>query len=80
MVESCRAESKEVTAVMTVNDCDVRFQLDSAADVNTISQCHVRKEQCKPTKVPLNMWNKRNMKPLGEADPTVINARTKEKH
>ena len=79
-LKAVRAGGKEVTAVMKVNDCDVRFQLDSAADVNTISQCHVRKEQCKPTKVPLNMWNKRNMKPLGEADPTVINARTKEKH
>ena len=79
-LKAVRAESKDVTAVMTVNDCDVRFQLDSAADVNTISQCHVGKEQCKPTKVRLNMWNKTNMKPLGEADLTVINARTKEKH
>ena len=74
------AGGKEVTAVMTVNDCDVRFQLDSAADVNSLSQCHVRKELCKPTKVRLNMWNKTNMKSLGEADLTVINPRTKEKH
>ena len=76
-MKAVRAGGKEVTAVMTVNDCDVRFQLDSAADVNTISQCHVLKEQCKPTKLRLNMWNKTNMKPLGEADLTVIKPRTK---
>lgn len=71
---------KEVTAIMRINECDIRFQLDSAADVNTISQRYVRKEQCKPTKIRLNMWNKTNMKPLGEADLTVVNPRTNEKH
>ena len=78
-MKAVRPGGKEVTAVMTVNDCDVRFQLDSAADVNTISQCHVLKEQWKPTKLRLNMWNKTNMKPLGEADLTVIKPRTKVK-
>ncbi|XP_052718583.1 uncharacterized protein K02A2.6-like [Crassostrea angulata] len=71
---------KEVTAIMRINECDIRFQLDSAADVNTISQRYVRKEQCKPTKIRLNMWNKTNMKPLGEADLTFVNPRTNEKH
>jgi hypothetical protein len=28
---------KKVTALMNVNDCEVRFQLDSAADVATKS-------------------------------------------
>lgn len=71
---------KEVTAIMRINECDIRFQLDSAADVNTLSQRYIRKEQCKPTKIRLNMWNKTNMKPLGEADLTVVNPRTNEKH
>jgi hypothetical protein len=46
-----------VTAPMNVNDCEVRFQLDSAADVNTICKKFVRKDQVRPT----------SMKPLGEA-------------
>ena len=47
-----------INATLTVNDHPVRFQLDSAADVNTICQKHVRKHQVSPTTVRLNMWNK----------------------
>lgn len=54
------------SAILTVNDYDVRFQLDSAADVNTICHKHVRKHHVSPTTVRLNMWNKTNLKPLGE--------------
>jgi len=32
------ADHKCVTALMQVNDCEVRFQLGSGADVNTICQ------------------------------------------
>ena len=32
------ADHKRVTALMQVNSCEVRFQLDSGADVNTICQ------------------------------------------
>ena len=32
------ADHKRVTTVMRVNGCEVRFQLDSGADVNTICQ------------------------------------------
>ena len=55
-----------VTATLTLNDIDVKFQLDTAADVNTICQRHVRQHQVSPTTVRLNMWNKTNLKPLGE--------------
>ena len=55
-----------VTATLTLNDIDVKFQLDTAADVNTICQKHVRQHQVSPTTVRLNMWNKTNLKPLGE--------------
>ena len=61
---------------MNVNDCEVRFQLDSAADVNTICKKFVRKDQVRPTSVTLRMWNKTPMKPLGEADLTVKNPST----
>ena len=64
------------SAILTVNDYDVRFQLDSAADVNTICQKHVRKHHVSPTTVRLNMWNKTNLKPLGETILRVANPRT----
>lgn len=65
-----------INATLTINEHDVRFQLDSAADVNTISQKHVRKHQVSPTTVRLNMWNKTNLKPLGETLLKVMNPRT----
>lgn len=67
-----------ITAVMQVNDCSVRFQVDSAADVNTLCQKYVRKCQVKPTTARLRMWNKSALKPLGEAVLNVRNPRTGE--
>ena len=67
-----------VTATLTLNDIDVKFQLDTAADVNTICQRHVRQHQVSPTTVRLNMWNKTNLKPLGEKQP--LNAALKRQH
>ena len=43
-----------VTATLTVNELDVRFQNDSAVDVNNICQKRVRKNQVSPTTVLLN--------------------------
>ncbi|VDH99725.1 Hypothetical predicted protein [Mytilus galloprovincialis] len=67
------AESKNISALMNVNDCDVRFQLDSAADVNTICKRYIRKEQVKPSTITLRMWNKTPMKPIGEVHLKLIN-------
>ena len=39
----------------TLNDIDVTFQIDTAADVNTIRQRHVRQHQVSPTTVRLNI-------------------------
>ena len=53
-LKAVESGSKEaITAVMQVNGCDVRFQVDSAADVNTICQKYVRKTQVKPTSMRL---------------------------
>ena len=68
--------SDSINATLTVNDHGVRFQLDSAADVNTICQKHGRKHQVSPTTVRLNMWNKTNLKPLGETVLRVANPRS----
>ena len=38
------------TAHMRINECDVRFQSDSAADVNTICAKCVKKHQLLPSK------------------------------
>ena len=67
---------ESITAILSVNEHEVRFQLDSAPNVNTISQKHVRKHQVSPTSVRLNMWNKTNLKPLGETVLTIVNSRT----
>ena len=67
---------KNVTALMNVNDCEIRFHLDSAVDVNTIGNKFVRKDQDRPTSITLRMWNKTQMKPLEEANLTVKNPST----
>ena len=59
---------ERVTAPMRINECDVRFQLDSAADGNTICAKSVKKHQLLPSKQKLTMWNGSTMRPLGEAE------------
>ena len=66
-------DSNSIIATLTVNDLDVKFQLDSATDVNTICQEHVRKQQVSPTNTRLNMWNKTDLNPLGESSLVVTN-------
>lgn len=69
---------KNITAAMSVDGCDVIFQLHTATNVNTIAQKYVRKEQTRPTKVCLNMWNKMNLQISVEAGLNVTNQRTGE--
>ena len=66
-----------LTALSEVNQCKVRFQIDTGAQVNTICQKLVRKEQVRPTSKTLIMWNKTNVKPVGETLLEVINPKTK---
>jgi len=60
-------DSKRKTALKHVNGCDVRFQLDSGADVNTICHEFVKKPQARPTSHKLIMWNKSKFTQLGRA-------------
>ena len=71
-------EKNTVTALMCVNGCDVKFQLDSGAEVNTICQKYVRQNQVKPSKYKLTMWNKSKLIPVGEAILPVTNPHTGE--
>ena len=73
-------DKERLTALMHVNDCAVRFQLDTGADVNTINKKFVRKDQVKATTQKLVMWNKSNLKPLGETSLTIENPKTGKKN
>ena len=66
-------KKESINATLTINDHPVRFQLDSAADVNTICQKHVRQHQVSPTTVRLNMWKKTDLKPFGGTVLRVVN-------
>ena len=67
---------KRATACLKVNNCEVRFQLDTAADVNTIQQRFVKKEQFTKSDQTLVMWNGIKMTPLGETKLQVLNEKT----
>ena len=58
---------------MIINDCNVTMQVDSGADVNTLCQRYVKKDQVRETSKTLRMWNKTNVDPLGETELTVKN-------
>ena len=51
---------------MQVNGCEIHFQIDTAADVNTLCQRYVRKQQVKLTNQKLTMWNETKFEPVGE--------------
>ena len=55
---------------------NVRFQLDTGADVNTICKRYVKREQVKSCLCKLTMWNKTTIKPAGETVLNVKNLKT----
>uniref|UniRef100_A0A2C9LDT3 Retropepsins domain-containing protein n=1 Tax=Biomphalaria glabrata TaxID=6526 RepID=A0A2C9LDT3_BIOGL len=71
-------KTKMMTAVMTVNSHRVRFQMDSGADVNTIQEKYVNKNQIEKATQRLLMWNKTEMRPIGKATLTTRNEKTNE--
>ncbi|KAL8567594.1 hypothetical protein ACOMHN_054407 [Nucella lapillus] len=69
-------KERQLTAIMRINDRDVRFQLDSGADVNIICEKHVKKKQLRPTQQKLTMYNGSVLTPVGEATLDVENPQT----
>ena len=67
-------------AKLEINNIEISFQLDTGADVNTICQKYVKKEQVTKTKTNLKMWNDTKQKPLGETRIEVFNPKTKTSH
>ncbi|XP_068224775.1 uncharacterized protein [Palaemon carinicauda] len=70
--------SNRLTALLIVNDTEVRFHLDTGADVNAICQRYVKKDQVRPTSVKLAMWNKSKLSPIGETTLNVKNPKNDE--
>ena len=70
----------QLTALLRINDTNVRFQLDTGADINTINKRFVRPEQIYPTQKMLTMWNKTKLKPEGEATLNVTNPKNAMTH
>ena len=66
--------------MLEVHECKVRFQIDTGAQVNTICERYVRRKQMHPTTQNLIMWNKTNMKPVGETVFNVINPKSNTMH
>ena len=69
-----------LTALLEVNECKVRFQIDTDAQVIIIRQGYVRRDQVHPTTKNLIMWNKTNMKRVGETVLNVINPKSNTVH
>ena len=61
---SVKQGSREnVKAQMTVNNCDVHFQLDCGVEVNTICKRYVRQEEVQPTKALLKKYDNNALGP-----------------
>ena len=67
---------QRITAMIQVNNCDVRFQLDTGADINTINQRFVRKEQVRKTNEKLVMLNGTTITPKGIVRLPIRNLKT----
>ena len=57
---------------MNVNNCDIRFQVDSGAQTSTVQRKYVRKEQVCPSSSALSVYDAAPLKTLGEVDLFVI--------
>ena len=67
-------------ANMIINDCEIKFQIDTGAQVNTICQIYVKKEQARKSNSTLKMWNKTSLKSLGKTTLTLRNPLNEEEH
>ena len=72
-----RGKKKSVHAKMSINDCEVTFQIDSGAEVNTLNQKFVKREQVQPTTVKLYTWDKSEVVPFGVVKLPVLNLKTR---
>jgi hypothetical protein len=64
---------------MVVNNCEIKFQIDTGAVINTIQLKFVRRAQRLKKYTKLKMYNKSTSTSLGEANLEVTNPLTHEK-
>ena len=79
-LSSVGAGKTRTSATLEVNSLEVRFQLDTGSDVNTICQKYVRRDQVVKTNQKLTMWNRTKVEPIGEAMLGVFNPKTGRSH
>lgn len=77
-LNAVHANETTLTSVMNVNNCSIRFQLDSGAQTNTIQKKYVRKEQVRPSSSTLRVYDSTPLKTLGEVDLPVTNPKSNE--
>lgn len=78
VVNSLNCNNNSFSAVMNVNNCDVRFQLDSGAQTNTIHQKNVRKKQGRSSTSTLRVYYSAPLKTFGEVHLCVTNPKSNE--
>ena len=71
-----RSNGDRVYAAMSINGNNISFQIDTGAEVNTITKCHVTPADIRKTSHRLITWNKTKIMPLGEATLDVVNPMT----
>ena len=59
---------------MLINEKPIKFHIDCGVTVNVLPSKYVNKEDIKPTKRVLQMWNKTELKPEGTCRMTVCNS------
>ena len=70
----------QLTALLRINNTNLRFQLDTGADIHTINKHFVRPEQNNLTQKMLTIWNKIKLKPEGKIILNVTNAKNSMTH
>ena len=73
-----RETASKLLATMIVNENEIKFQVDTGAEVNTLNQKYVKKSQVNNKTPTLRMWNKSTVKSLGETTLPVTNPKTGE--
>ncbi|KAI8733312.1 Retrovirus-related Pol polyprotein [Biomphalaria glabrata] len=69
-----------MTALFMINSQQIRFQLDTGADVNIIYKKYVKKTQIKKSVQTLTMWNNSKLKNEGTANLVITNPKNKKNY
>ena len=81
MTETVNSVSeREIYAKMLINEKPIKFHIDCGATVNVLPSKYVNKEDIKPTKRVLQMWNKTELKPEGACRVTIRNPKNRKKY